>query len=440
MERAAIRICLFLIAAAASAAPAAAYLDMSAAQTMYATNGNIPQTTGTVGGSGGSALYEECGSAQGAIDYLQGIRADYGNWIDAVGLICAKPQENRGALSLIQPFATATMWGGRGGTADEDHCAPDEGIGGLRLQRSPNNFVGYIVILCRPLNDLASLHPSGRSFGRISNKSPPIQDVTCPDGMIATALFGGWGVYVDRLGLGCLPPPKAVHETIISGMEDNTDRPGTDYRAFSTNGNPASCQNDCFGYAGKCLAWTYVRPGLQGPDAMCHLKNAAPATVANECCISGTVRTPQSVFSEPQRSNLIPQQYSPFSEKVGTREVRTGTSDHGASALNRVGEPGGIAAMAPAMTGIFNTDFGELILGANGGTYSVNGGGVHIERIYGDFMDGTWTQATAAQKCSDGTYHGHFRFRFNPRGFTGSYGYCEGAVGAGQWNGTRRAN
>jgi len=103
-----------------------------------------------------------------------------------------------------------------------------------------------------------------------------------------------------------------------------------------------------------------------------------------------------------------------------------------------VSEPGGFAGPAPAMTGTFDTDFGVLTLGAREGTYSYKNGRVQIAHIYGDFMDGTWTQSESSQRCADGAYRGKFHFRFNATGFTGSFGVCDGPMGAGQWNGKRR--
>jgi hypothetical protein len=70
--------------------------------------------------------------------------------------------------------------------------------------------------------------------------------------------------------------------------EDNTDRPGMDYKNFNlTASDPALCENACKGDA-TCKAWTYVKPNtIQGPQARCWLKNSVPAAKANQCCISG---------------------------------------------------------------------------------------------------------------------------------------------------------
>ena len=73
-------------------------------------------------------------------------------------------------------------------------------------------------------------------------------------------------------------------------FEPNTDRPGNDYTNFDlqapdSNVCRAACGNDQ-----KCLAWTYVRPGIQGPKARCWLKNVIPAAHANDCCMSGVAQ------------------------------------------------------------------------------------------------------------------------------------------------------
>lgn len=38
---------------------------------------------------------------------------------------------------------------------------------------------------------------------------------------------------------------------------------------------------------GQCVAWTYVNPGVQGPQARCWLKSAVPAPRPSTCCVSG---------------------------------------------------------------------------------------------------------------------------------------------------------
>jgi len=70
-------------------------------------------------------------------------------------------------------------------------------------------------------------------------------------------------------------------------IEWDTDRPGLDYKSFDLS-TPSvdSCQISCLNDP-KCVAWTYVNPGVQGPKARCWLKSGIPAPQANKCCSSG---------------------------------------------------------------------------------------------------------------------------------------------------------
>ena len=69
--------------------------------------------------------------------------------------------------------------------------------------------------------------------------------------------------------------------------EDNTDRKGADYKNFDlSQPNWTLCRDACAS-DGNCQAYSYVRPGVQAPNARCWLKSSAPAGVADNCCISG---------------------------------------------------------------------------------------------------------------------------------------------------------
>jgi hypothetical protein len=74
---------------------------------------------------------------------------------------------------------------------------------------------------------------------------------------------------------------------LFEKIEDNTDRPGKNYGNFDLP-HPElelclmECQNDP-----RCKAFTYVRPGFQGPKARCWLKDAVPPAKTSPCCISG---------------------------------------------------------------------------------------------------------------------------------------------------------
>lgn len=75
-------------------------------------------------------------------------------------------------------------------------------------------------------------------------------------------------------------------------FERNIDRPGLDYRNISSPG-AARCSFSCQA-ENQCRAWTYVRPGVQGPSGRCWLKTAVPRATRNSCCTSG-VRTSRAV-------------------------------------------------------------------------------------------------------------------------------------------------
>lgn len=81
---------------------------------------------------------------------------------------------------------------------------------------------------------------------------------------------------------GCPYPSLGSNDT----FRPNTDRPGSDYTSFDINGQPVDCQNACTNDA-RCRAWTWVKPGVQGPKARCWLKTAEPREIANNCCFSG---------------------------------------------------------------------------------------------------------------------------------------------------------
>jgi hypothetical protein len=80
---------------------------------------------------------------------------------------------------------------------------------------------------------------------------------------------------------------KSGRKTGAAGMEMNTNRMGGDYRDFDLGkAGPAACQAACAAEP-ECKAWTYVKPGLQGDQARCWLKETAMPPNSDECCVSG---------------------------------------------------------------------------------------------------------------------------------------------------------
>ena len=80
-----------------------------------------------------------------------------------------------------------------------------------------------------------------------------------------------------------LPPPVMLPPGAVAGK----DRPGSDFAASNLSAaNPQLCYDQCQAN-NACKAWTYVKPGVQGPKAICYLKKAVPNAVNDTCCISG---------------------------------------------------------------------------------------------------------------------------------------------------------
>ena len=193
---------------------AAALAVSAAAVPAKVIGGGEPQLTRTVGGGGGEWLRTECDGVR----YLAGLQMRYGNWIDAVGINCADAKEYEGKGRLDNPGSTPIlMWGGTGGAETNQLCSTDEVVGGVRIQRSPNNFVGYISVLCASLNNPGRdlREASFRGAGRISDKSPPVETIVCPSGTVAVGIHGATGLYVDRFGLVCVNAPQFIADAPI---------------------------------------------------------------------------------------------------------------------------------------------------------------------------------------------------------------------------------
>lgn len=73
----------------------------------------------------------------------------------------------------------------------------------------------------------------------------------------------------------------------LLAVEPNTDRPGLDYYSFALRTPDAElCLQTCDGDS-RCMAWTYVKPGITGPRAECRLKYDVPRAYNSNCCVSG---------------------------------------------------------------------------------------------------------------------------------------------------------
>lgn len=91
-----------------------------------------------------------------------------------------------------------------------------------------------------------------------------------------------WGIRLIAVAaLSALPASAQNFE------EPNTQRWGADYARFAMNEQSAAdCARAC-AEDGRCQSWTFVKAGVEGKAAACHLKNAVPHGRADPCCISG---------------------------------------------------------------------------------------------------------------------------------------------------------
>jgi hypothetical protein len=75
----------------------------------------------------------------------------------------------------------------------------------------------------------------------------------------------------------------------LVGVGLNTERPGNDFKTLDPpTADAVHCQAACSSDS-RCKAWTYVKPNVRGTGAAgrCYLKDPAPGTRADACCVSG---------------------------------------------------------------------------------------------------------------------------------------------------------
>jgi PAN domain-containing protein len=84
----------------------------------------------------------------------------------------------------------------------------------------------------------------------------------------------------------CVSGVKAL--ATMSALEQDTDRPGADYRRFDVATEDARICRDACAKEHTCAAYTLVRANVHGPSAYCTLKSHAPAPQRNNPkCVSG---------------------------------------------------------------------------------------------------------------------------------------------------------
>lgn len=80
---------------------------------------------------------------------------------------------------------------------------------------------------------------------------------------------------------------SGVKQTVRVPTKAEINLPGRDYRNFAlAKAEPIRCASAC-AEDSRCVAYTYVKPGLQGDRARCWLKDSVPNRVNDDCCVSG---------------------------------------------------------------------------------------------------------------------------------------------------------
>ena len=141
-------------------------------------------------------------------------------------------------------------------------------------------------VQCKAYTYVKSTDVSSGGHCWLKNSRPPRRSAACCDS--GDKVSGGAAMNLGKHG---------------------TDLPGHDYRHFEVSAATESNQHDvCLdacGADGICRAYTYVRPGVQGPKPMCWLKDKVPASGRlASCCTAGT-RKPEYV-GKPVGPGYVP--------------------------------------------------------------------------------------------------------------------------------------
>lgn len=286
--------------------------------------------TETIGGPGGAPYSLVCPNST----FLVGFYAKAGGWVDSLGLLCAAYTP---ATGKMQNSTRGPSTGGPGGSPQEVYCVPGEAMTGIGvaftrgggLERQYTNTVDVFCPTPSPSRCISSGEGCGQPASHGSGPdvthvvSYPYDKLMCPPNERATGIQGKSGNYVDSLGLICgplpllntgrpvladsppkppvaapgpAPTPKPVHVTgqpTDQRMMPGIDMPGADYTSVEINSQaPGECELICR-HDSKCLAWSYVKPGVQKPKAVCWLKSAVPPTRPDPNVTSGVKLTAQ---------------------------------------------------------------------------------------------------------------------------------------------------
>ena len=171
--------------------------------------------TFTAGGGGGTPFEVRCPMGE----FLVGLEGRTGQIVDGISPICASwnaihsstTQPQTGTPHVLQHF------GGPGGNKVARFVCPEgSALGGWWISDSRGEqptVVGYIADQqCRSIARPTQVVPSNRvSFGSPQSKGLINYGwITCQPGQVAYGLFGGSGVFLDRVGLLCTTPQVEI--------------------------------------------------------------------------------------------------------------------------------------------------------------------------------------------------------------------------------------
>lgn len=149
-------------------------------------------------------------------------------------------------------------------------------------------------------------------------------------------------------------------------VEQDVDRPGSDFQILWLRGGPEECQAACAQHP-LCRSYTYVRSGIPGRLMGCWLKNGIPPPVADGCCVSG-VKTEEAVAGILRKPPVISEEaISPdrAPEPPIAHEVHPGGNDGvketilGTSSGMRVAAELRFTAIPPAAASTFEVGVGR---------------------------------------------------------------------------------
>jgi hypothetical protein len=153
------------------------------------------------GARGDASFSDTCPAGE----YLVGLRARSGAWIDQIQISCRSLTGNLGGAPYYGPAR-----GGNGGGPSEGHCPGGYVINymGFALTAGDRQVQNFFFE-CVSATD-GSKHPGFRIGGNATtNKAPQRQP--CPAGEAATGIAGRYGQHVNAVGLICsklVAPPK----------------------------------------------------------------------------------------------------------------------------------------------------------------------------------------------------------------------------------------